>query len=215
MTNQNRVETESGAMVRACVELLKEKFPATFGDVMLPLRVGIDKEVHKALDGQFGRKIIEASIGRRVRQRGYLDALMKINTRVGLNGEHAGSVSATERDKAAEVLRLMDSRGGPTNDGPSQKERAKLLKRFEASTKTEEEFADLVGLDVGDLRGRMALAWEERRKRQDEARALVEKWRTSGLSRNQFCRQFNIKQRKLEAALDRMGAVHSSQGVRT
>jgi len=200
-------------MVRACVELLKEKFPATFGEVMLPLRVGIDKEVHKALDGKFGRKIIEAAIGRRVRQRAYLEALLKLDERVGIDGKPAGRVTVTERDKAVKALNMMDSRGGPTSDGPAQKERAKLLKRFEASTKTDEEFADVVGLDVYDVLGRIGLAREERRKRQEDARALVEKWRTSGLSRNQFCRQFNVKQRKLEAALDRMGAVHS-QGAR-
>lgn len=204
---QERVESESGALIRQCVDILRERFPAVFGATAYPLKVGIGKDVHQALAGLYGRKVIDAAIGRRVRTREYLACLSEGASRVDLSGKPCGRVTAAEQLRAAKQLKMMDCVGGDGDDGLAKKSRAQLLKRFEGSPKTTQEFADLVEMDATDLAQRLAAAAREREQRQAEARELVERWRRSGLSRNQFCKAERIKPRKLETALERMGAV--------
>lgn len=210
VTMQERVESESGALIRRCSQLLRERFPVAFGDNAVPLKVGIGKDVHESLEGAFGRKVIEAAIGRHVRTRAYLVGLTEGANRVDLGGRHVGRVSATEFARAKKQLDLMDSCGGAGADSLAKKDRAQLLKRYEASSKPAQEFADLVELDVMDLNQRLERARLEREQRQAEARELVERWRSSGLSRNQFCKAEKIKPRKLETALERMGVVYEA-----
>lgn len=204
---EERTESGSGLLVRECVELLRERFPAAFGTNVAPLKVGIGNDAHTELRGVFGRKIIEAAIGRHVRTRAYLLALMSGSPRVNLRGDAVARVSEAEAGRAKRQLQLMDTRGGQGSDGLAKKGRAQLLRRFEASTKPLQEFADLVELDAADAAQRLDLARHEREQRQAEAKELVERWRKSGLSRNQFCKTSRIKPRKLETALERMGVV--------
>lgn len=202
---KERVESGSGALIRRCCQLLKERFPVAFGGDAVPLKVGIGQDVHRYISGEFGRKVIDAAIGRHVRTRTYLVCLVEGADRVDLFGKQVGRVSFAESSRARKQLEQMETSGGSDDDGLAKKNRAQLLKRYEGSSKVLQEFADLVELDLADLTSRLEKARSEREQRQAEARELVERWRLSGLSRNQFCKAERIKPRKLETALERMG----------
>lgn len=201
-----RSETEAGRLVRQCGEALRVAFPLAFGLHIRPLQVGIHHHVHALIGASWGRRTIQRAVGRHVRQRAYLVAVLDHSQRIDLHGSVAGSVSAAARARARACLDAMDARGGSDSRGLAAKERASLLKRFRASSKTLEEFADLVEMDASDLLARMTLAEAERQARADDAYRLVTEWRESGKTKADYCKQAGLTRRKLEQALERCAA---------
>jgi hypothetical protein len=69
-----------------------------------PLAIGIGKLIQVELASSLPSWAISAAIGAHTRSHGYLKALADGTTRIGLDGEPAGTVAETERQHAIEQL---------------------------------------------------------------------------------------------------------------
>lgn len=191
------------AQVNECQKTLRERFESVFATETLPLKVGIKQDILTALGTKFSKKVVELAVGRHVRQEGYLRSLKAGRPRYGLGGQEDGRVTLGEEQQANAALdALMRARSGWSE--PAQvRSNLQLLKRFEASGRSAESFADQVGLAKEDLVARLRRAEEARTEKRRQAEELVSRWRASGSSMRGFCKKEGIKLEKLEQAVKR------------
>lgn len=192
-----------GAQIDACVTALRHTYPAAFGAPGQPLMIGIAKQGLEALNGNYSNRVVALAIGRHVRSRAYLEGVVAGGNRVGLAGEHRGTVSEREREFARNQLIEWDADLQGLDTDRLRKMRSQLLRRFEVFHRSVEEFADKLGLDVAFTRGRLRRALAERVARAEQARALVERWRASGQSKFAFAKREKIKHRAIDTAMER------------
>jgi ProP effector len=91
----------------AAIALLAEQFPRAFFVYEArrqPLKVGIFDDLFAKVHGAVKPHELSAALRLYTQSRGYLRNLRAGATRIGLNGEAAGAVSAEEAARAAETL---------------------------------------------------------------------------------------------------------------
>jgi ProP effector len=90
--------------VTAVIELLCERYPRTFFQYerrRVPLKVGIHRDILAELDGAVNELELSSALRVYTGNRVYRDRLRVGATRVGLNGEPAGSVTQEQARFAA------------------------------------------------------------------------------------------------------------------
>ncbi len=147
-----------------CADELKQRFPALFGGRILPLKLRIQADIQQRAPGVFSMPALSAFFRRYTGARAYLQALVRSPQRFDLDGAPAGELSAEHRQAAADELarrqQVMQQRQmqEQVNEQAQQAEleqqrrnRARLLRDFEATTLTLPNFCVLKGLAPDEL----------------------------------------------------------------
>lgn len=146
-----------------CATRLRARFPALFGAEMRPLKLHIQADIRERAPGEFGRRELSAFLHRYTGSNAYLRTLVRATQRVDLDGAEAGEVSEEHRRAAAAELErrrgLREAR--LAREDAERRERAALLRAFETTTLSRDNFCALKGLAPDRLDALLAQAREE------------------------------------------------------
>jgi len=147
-------------------ERLKGLFPALFAGPAKPIKLRIQADIQARAPGQFTKAALSAFLRRYTGSTSYLIALTRAAQRLDLDGQPAGEISAEHRQAAAEELTRRRSVHEARREAEEagRRERAQLLRAFETTTLTRENFCALKGLAPEALEAQLAQAREEARQ---------------------------------------------------
>lgn len=199
MDSQEPKNASDEAMtVAACASLLKEKFPALFAGKPKPLKLRIQVDIQERSPGTFPKQALSAFLRRYTMSDAYLRAVSTDTHRYDLDGQPAGELSAEHRQIALDTLAQRRSRHDERR-AQEQAERAQahaqrnfragLLRDFESTTLTRENFCVLKGVDPQQLDEQLETARREREERKQFLAELLSSFRASGLSVAAFAEQ--------------------------
>ncbi|WP_374673444.1 ProQ/FINO family protein [Ideonella sp.] len=147
----------------ACAAELKARFPALFAGAAKPVKLRIQADIQARAPGVFTRATLSGFLRRHTGSTSYLIALTQAPQRLDLDGQPAGEISAEHRQAAADELArrraLRDSRRQA--DEAARRDRALLLRAFETTTLTRENFCALKGIAPDALDTVLAQARQE------------------------------------------------------
>lgn len=164
----------------ACAAALAQRFAALFGPgVAKPLKLRIQADIQQRAPGVFTRRALSAFLHRHTTSTAYLKALAKATHRFDLDGVEAGELAAEHRDAALAELerrrglhrqRQRDRLAAERNarreqaeaEGGARAERAALLRAYEASTVSRQNFCALKGVAETALDALLEQARRER-----------------------------------------------------
>lgn len=151
---------------------LRALFPALFGNPPKPLKLRIQQDIQQRAPGQFSKQALTAFLRRYTGSHGYLVALANAKSRFGLDGEAAGEVAAEHRQAAIDELarRRANRQARVELDEQQRRNRATLLRDFEATTLTPANFCALKGVAVEELDGLLERARAEAAERSQAVR---------------------------------------------
>jgi hypothetical protein len=132
----------------ACAEKLKALFPALFTGPAKPIKLRIQADIQARSPGVFSKAALSGFLRRYTGGTGYLIALTRAPHRIDLDGQPAGEISAEHRQAAADELarRRQVHEGRRQAEEDQRRERAQLLRAFETSTLTKDNFCALKGM---------------------------------------------------------------------
>jgi sRNA-binding protein len=147
----------------ACADLLRQHFPALFGGAPKPLKLRIQADIQARVPGVFTRSALSAFLRRHTGRNAYLLALTRAVQRFDLDGAPSGEISAEHRQAAVdELARRRELRNARiANEDEQRRNRAELLRAFQATTLTEANFCALKGLGIEELHGILSIARAE------------------------------------------------------
>lgn len=147
----------------ACAEKLKSMFPALFTGPAKPIKLRIQADIQTRAPGVFTKASLSGFLRRYTGGTGYLIALTRAPHRFDLDGQPAGEISAEHRQAAADELarrrQTQESRRQAEED--QRRERAQLLRAFETTTLTKDNFCALKGIAPEALDAVLAQARQE------------------------------------------------------
>jgi ProP effector len=146
-------------------ERLKSLFPALFTGPSKPIKLRIQADIQARAPGQFTKAVLSAFLRRYTGSTSYLIALTRAAQRLDLDGQPAGEISDEHRHAAAEELARRRSVHEARREAEEagRRERAQLLRAFETTTLTRENFCALKGVSPEALEAQLAQAREEAR----------------------------------------------------
>ena len=174
----------------ACGARLAGLFPALFAQRAQPLKLRVQADIQQRAPGIFTRKTLSAFLHRHTTTNAYLMALTQAAQRVDLDGAPAGDISDEHRQAAVQELarrrglheerraaeqaahRAAEALARQAHAAQDQqrRDRAALLRAFEASTLTRANFGALKGLAEAELEAQLVLARVEALQRAHETR---------------------------------------------
>lgn len=156
-------ETVAGAPADDTAEALKQRFPAAFAGAPRPLKLRIQADIQARAPGVFSKAALGAFLRRHTGRHGYLLALARGGPRFDLDGQPAGEISAEHAQAAAaELARRREQRGQRERELDDQRrERAALLRAYEASRVSRANFCALKGIPEAALDALLDLARRE------------------------------------------------------
>ncbi|MFO1338594.1 MAG: ProQ/FINO family protein [Burkholderiaceae bacterium] len=165
----------------ASAERLKALFPALFAGPAKPVKLRIQADIQARAPGEFTKAQLSAFLRRHTGSTGYLVALTRAPQRLDLDGQPAGEISDEHRQAANEELARrravheqrrqaerqaeraaeQQQRQQERADEQARRERYQLLRAYEGSTLTRENFCALKGLSSEALDALLAQARQE------------------------------------------------------
>jgi ProP effector len=147
----------------ACAEKLKSLFPALFTGPAKPIKLRIQADIQARAPGVFTKAALSGFLRRYTGGTGYLIALTRAPHRIDLDGQPAGEISAEHRQAAADELarRRQVHEGRRQAEEDQRRERAQLLRTFETTTLTKDNFCALKGITPEALDALLAQARQE------------------------------------------------------
>jgi sRNA-binding protein len=136
-----------------CAEQLRRLFPALFDGPPKPIKLRIQADIQQRAPGTFARKALSAFLHRHTGSTAYLNALVRAEQRLDLDGRPAGEISDEHRQAARDELarrRASHEARRALEDG-LRRHRASLLRDFESTTLTRANFCALKGVAVEAL----------------------------------------------------------------
>ncbi|HJV71277.1 ProQ/FinO family protein [Ideonella sp.] len=153
-----------------CAERLRALFPALFSGPAKPIKLRIQADIQARAPGVFTKAALSAFLRRYTGGTGYLIALTRAPQRLDLDGQPAGEISAEHRQAAADELvrrrAVHESRRQAEED--QRRERWQLLRAFETTTLTKDNFCALKGMTPEALDAALAQARQEAEDRARE-----------------------------------------------
>lgn len=196
--------------VAECASLLKERFPALFGGKPKPLKLRIQTDIQERSPDTFSKQTLSAFLRRYTMSDAYLRAVSTDTHRYDLDGQPAGELSEEHRQIALQALAQRRERHDERR-AQEQAERAQahaqrnfragLLRDFEGTTLTRENFCVLKGVDPQQLDPLLDTARREREERQQFLAELLSSFRASGLSVAAFAEQRKMHPVQLDRLL--------------
>lgn len=147
----------------ACAEKLKSLFPALFTGPAKPIKLRIQADIQTRAPGVFTKAALSGFLRRYTGGTGYLIALTRAPHRVDLDGQPAGEISEEHRQAAADELarRRQVHEGRRQAEEDQRRERAQLLRAFQGTTLTKDNFCALKGMTPEALDALLAQARQE------------------------------------------------------
>jgi hypothetical protein len=147
----------------ACAERLKALFPALFTGPAKPIKLRIQADIQARAPGVFSKAALSGFLRRYTGGTGYLIALTRAPHRVDLDGQPAGEIAAEHRQAAADELarRRQVHEGRRQAEEDQRRERAQLLRAFQTTTLTKDNFCALKGMTPEALDALLAQARQE------------------------------------------------------
>ncbi|HEV8688934.1 MAG TPA: ProQ/FinO family protein [Ideonella sp.] len=151
----------------ACAERLKALFPALFSGPAKPIKLRIQADIQARAPGEFTKAALSGFLRRYTGSTSYLIALTRAPQRVDLDGQPAGEISAEHRQAAADELarRRAIHEGRRQAEEDQRRERFQLLRAFQSTTLTKENFCALKGMTPEALDALLAQAQQEAEER--------------------------------------------------
>ena len=146
-----------------CAEQLRARFPALFGGGFKPLKLRIQADIQERAPGVFAKPALSAFLRHHTGRTGYLVAISKSPHRFDLDGQPSGEVSAEHRQAAADELARRRGLRQATVDQVEEgrRRRASLLRDFEQTTLTRDNFCALKGIAPQALDALLVTARQE------------------------------------------------------
>jgi sRNA-binding protein len=159
---------ENPATYAGCAAKLAQLFPALFGGGYKPLKLRIQTDIQERAPGVFSKQALSAFLSRHTGSTGYLVAMTKATHRFNLDGAPAGEISEVHREAARQELarRRANVQAKAELAEEGRRKRAALLRDFETTTLTPQNFCALKGIAPAELERLLDIARRER----DEAR---------------------------------------------
>jgi sRNA-binding protein len=157
-----------GAMVPAeCAQRLKALFPALFSGAPKPLKLRIQLDIQERAPGVFTKAVLSAFFRRHTGSTSYLIAMTRMSHRYDLDGQPAGEISQEHRQVALDELkrRRAGHEARRELEEQQQRNRATLLRDFQATTLTKANFCALKGVAVEEFDGLLEIARAEAAER--------------------------------------------------
>ena len=147
----------------ACAERLKALFPALFTGQAKPIKLRIQADIQARAPGVFSKAALSGFLRRYTGGTGYLIALTRAPHRIDLDGQPAGEIAAEHRQAAADELvrRRQVHEGRRQAEEDQRRARAQLLRTFQTTTLTKDNFCALKGLTPEALDAVLAQARQE------------------------------------------------------
>ena len=196
--------------VAECASLLKERFPALFAGKPKPLKLRIQTDIQERSPGTFPKQTLSAFLRRYTMSDAYLRAVSTDTHRYDLDGQPAGELSDEHRQIAQQTLsqrrerheeRRAQEQAERAQAHAQRNFRAGLLRDFESTTLTRENFCVLKGVDPQQLDELLATARREREERKQFLAELLSSFRASGLSAAAFAEQRKLHPVQLDRLL--------------
>jgi sRNA-binding protein len=196
--------------VTLCRQWFQASYPVIFGPPVLPLKIGVTQEIHKALPQQFKRKALQRVMAKHTGSRIYLEAVRDGTTRYDLAGHPCESIAPEHKALAIKALEDMASKlelRRPSELDRAKAKRSALLKAFEAMGEDLGGLAAQEGCPEAQLRAVLDQALTERMERRTFRSDLVERFRQSGLTTEAFCAHAGIAPATLSRAIAKVELV--------
>ncbi len=165
----------------ACAERLKTLFPALFAGPAKPIKLRIQADIQARAPGEFTKAVLSGFLRRHTGSTGYLIALTRATQRLDLDGQPAGEISEEHRQAANEELarrraiheqrrqaerqaeraNAQQQRQQEQAEEQARRERYQLMRAFDSTTLTRENFCALKGLAPEALDALLAQARKE------------------------------------------------------
>ena len=157
-------EAQAAMTVAECADQLRQRHPALFDGPPKPVKLRIQHDIQERNPGVFSKQTLAAFFRRYTNSGAYLKAIVRGTHRYDLDGQPAGEISDEHRQVAETALKERQAR----IDAQRAEERAKareqeraadqeriqratLLRDFETTTLTRENFCALKGVPADQL----------------------------------------------------------------
>ncbi len=156
-----------------CAQQLKQRFPALFGGPVKPLKLRIQVDIQERAPGVFTKQALSAFFRRHTGSTSYLIAVSKAAHRFDLDGQASGEISDEHRQVALDELarRRANQESRRELEEQQRRNRAGLLRDFQATTLTQANFCALKGVPLDELDGLLKIARAEAAERARDAPA--------------------------------------------
>lgn len=206
-------EAQAAMTVAECADQLRQRHPALFDGPPKPVKLRIQHDIQERNPGVFSKQTLAAFFRRYTNSGAYLKAIVRGTHRYDLDGQPAGEISDEHRQVAETALKERQAR----IDAQRAEERAKareqeraadherlqraaLLRDFETTTLTRENFCALKGVPFDQLDVLLATARQEKTERADYLKQLLSDFQASGLDVPGYA----ARQRMHPAQVDRL-----------
>ncbi len=156
-----------------CAQQLKQRFPALFAGAVKPLKLRIQLDIQERAPGVFTKQALSAFFRRHTGSTSYLIAVSKAAHRFDLDGQASGEISDEHRQVALDELarRRANQESRRELEEQQRRNRAGLLRDFQATTLTQANFCALKGVPLDELDGLLEIARAEAAERARDAPA--------------------------------------------
>ncbi len=187
--------------VQPVLEKLFELHPKLFGAQFLPLKLGIFQDLLASHPEQLERATLKIALGLHTRSTPYLQSVAAGKPRYNLQGEPVEAV-APEHVYLA-LLELFRRRQGRTAEDLRPKLRKQLMKAFEASGLTRQDYLSRVQTNDAEANQLLEESFAERDQQLARQEALLRAFQSSGKTLAEFADMYGIDPRDAGRALGR------------
>ena len=187
--------------VQPVLEKLFELYPHLFGAEFLPLKLGIFQELLAAHPEHFTRDALKAALGVHTRSTRYLQSVAAGKRRHDLAGVAVEPVAPEHVCLA--LLELFRRKQGRTQEDLRPKFRAQLVRAFEASGLTPQEYRAKVQTSDASANALLEEAFADYDQQRARQEALCRALEGSGKTPEEFSEMYGMDKRDVIAALQR------------
>jgi sRNA-binding protein len=187
--------------VQPVLEKLFELYPHLFGAEFLPLKLGIFQELLARHSEHFTRDALKAALGVHTRSTRYLQGVAAGRKRHDLAGVAVEPVAPEHVCLA--LLELFRRKQGRTHEDLRPQFRARLMRAFEASGLTPQEYRARVQTSDARANALLEEAFADYGQQRARHEALCRALEGSGKTPAEFAEMYGMDERDVIAALER------------
>ena len=185
--------------VPPALEKLAELYPHLFGTTFLPLKRGIFQDLLAAHPDLFEREALKTALGIHTRSTRYLQSVAAGLQRHDLQGQPVEPMAPEHVHHA--LLETYRRRQGRGPEDLAAKLRARIVRNFEASGLTREEYAERVRTRDDAANALLDEAFAELAERSARDEALLRAFEASGKSLEEFADMYGMDPRAVTRTL--------------
>jgi sRNA-binding protein len=196
---------EAPSLPSSLVNVFRATYPVAFSVPPKPLELGVTKLLIAAFESQMTPGDVRRAMRWYCGRHPYLLMLARGGPRHALDGRELDVVSEEHRRMAQ--TRLESSRMRQRIERIEYDKRRKLLHWFQSQDESIDEFARRAHVPVEELKTQLSVAETEQQQRRERRLRLVNTFRESGLSPEEFCRTKGITAEELSVSIKKISRV--------